>query len=258
MGKIAIIDPSLLDRKRIRNVLEAVGHDVMEAESPEEALETIRSLPPGSVKLILSELQFPAEEGKGFLERYASEPLLTGVPVIIVTPRPSRETVVRLISAGIATVVTKPFSGEVLLRRVTETLREVKHLSQGVGEQVSWSVQDFVRREVKRAQRSGSPLSVVLVRVLDLMNGQGVPLLMRGLLRNMRESDVLARLGDERVVILLPDTDAAGAAVVERRVWETARSGLDLPVTVRVGRATYPTEAGSADALLKVADDRAR
>lgn len=258
MDKIAIIDPSLLDRKRIRNVLEAVGHDVMEAGSPEEALEEIRSLPPGSVKLILSELEFPAEEGLGFLELYGSEPLLEGVPVVIVTQQPSRETVVHLISAGVATIVTKPFSGEVLLRRVTETLREVRQLSQGVGEQISWSVQEYVRREVKRAQRSGSPLSVVMVRVIDLMNGQGVPLLMRGLLRNMRESDVLARLGEDRVVILLPDTDAAGAAVVERRVWELAQSGLDLPLTVRVGRATYPTEAGSADALIKVADDRAR
>lgn len=257
MGKVLIIDSSLLDRKRIRNVLEAVGHDVMEAGSPAEALEEVRSLPPDSVSLILSELEFPAEEGLGFLNRYGSEPLLQGVPVIVVTQQPSRETVVQLISAGVATIVTKPFSGEVLLRRVTETLREVRHLAQGVRAQVSWSVQDYVRREVKRAQRSGSPLSVVMVRVMDLMNGQGVPLLMRGLLRNMRETDLIARLGEERVVILLPDTDAAGAAVVEKRVWETARFGLDLPLTVRVGRATYPTEAGSADALLKVADDRA-
>jgi two-component system chemotaxis response regulator CheY len=264
MGKIMLVDPSLLDRKRMRIVLEAAGHHVSEVNSPAQALAELRQMPRGSVKLVMTELQFPDADGMAFVRSLRSDPALKGLPVMVVTPQPARELVIELVSIGVSTIVTKPFGGEMLLRRVTETLADATLLAQGEGAMLSWTVEDYLRRELKRAERNGSHFSLLIVTVDESMNGQAVPLLMRGLVRHMRETDVLVRLGDNQVVILLPDTDAIGASVVENRVWQTARQmmgeqtgGVTLAVGMRIGTATYPTEAGDGEALIAVARERA-
>lgn len=264
MGKILIVDPSLLDRKRMRIVLEAAGHGVAEVAGPAEALGQLRELPRGSIKLVMTELQFPDDDGMKFVQTMRSEEGLKEIPVMVVTPQPARDLVIEMVSSGVSTIVTKPFGGELLLRRVTETLADVTLLTQGEGSLLSWTIEDYLRRELKRTERNGSHFSLVLVQVMDPMKGQAVPLLMRGLVRHMRESDVLVRLGEDQIVILLPDTDVMGASVVENRVWQTARAvmgertgGVAFDVDVRVGTATYPVEAGDGDTLITIAKERA-
>lgn len=259
-----IVDPSLLDRKRIRIVLEAAGHSVTEVASPAQALAELRELPRGSIKLVMTELQFPDAEGMSFVRILKSDSSLKEIPVMVVTQQPPRELVIDLVSTGVSTIVTKPFGGEMLLRRVTETLADVTLLTQGEGSLVSWTIEDYLRRELKRTERNRSHFSLLIVRVVESISGQAVPLLMRGLVRHMRETDVLVRLGDAQVVILLPDTDAIGAAVVESRVWQSAQQimgeqvgGVPLAVDARVGTATFPTEAGDGETLIAIARERA-
>lgn len=258
-----IADPSLLDRKRMRIVLEAAGHNVTEVASVTQALEELRELPRGSVKLVMTELQFPDADGMQFIRSLKADVALREIPVMVVTLQPPRELVIEMVSTGVSTIVTKPFGGEMLLRRVTETLADVTLLTQGEGALVSWTIEDYLRRELKRTERSDSHFSLVIVQVVDTMNGRAVPMLMRGLVRHMRETDVLVRLGEDQVVILLPDTDAIGAAVVESRVWQTATAimneqagGVSLAVDVRVGTATFPSEAGDGETLIAMARER--
>lgn len=258
-----IVDPSLLDRKRMRMVLEAAGHRVAEVTSTDQALAELRELPRGSFKLIMTEIQFPGADGMQFIRTLKTDPGFREIPVMVVTAQPDRELVIELVSTGVSTIVTKPFGSELLLRRVTETLADVALLAQGEGALVSWTIEDYLRRELKRTERNGSHFSLVIIKVMKAVSGQAVPVLMRGLVRHMRETDVLLRLGDDQVVVLLPDTDAIGAAVVENRVWQTARSimgdqtGVPLTVDVRVGTATYPTEAGDGETLIAIARERA-
>lgn len=247
----------------MRIVLEAAGHNVIEVTSTAQALSQLRDLPRGSVKLVMTELQFPDSNGMEFIGRLRSDPGLREIPVMVVTPQPPRERVIEMVSQGVSTIVTKPFGGEMLLRRVTETLADMTVLTQGEGSLVSWTIEDYLRRELKRTERNDSHFSLVIVKVMDTIGGQAVPLLMRGLVRHMRETDVLVRLGDDQVVVLLPDTDAIGAAVVESRVWQTAQAiindqaGVSVTVDVRVGTATYPTEAGDGETLIAMARERA-
>jgi diguanylate cyclase (GGDEF)-like protein len=128
-------------------------------------------------------------------------------------------------------------------------------------------------RAFKLAQRSGQPIAVVMVDVdqFKLYNdsyghGQGDQCLKQvaaALARAVnRPDDVVARYGGEEMVMLLPFTDAAGAA----RVAEAARTAvLDLQiehtasahgvVSVSLGvAAMVPTAASSAQGLLREAD----
>jgi len=87
----------------------------------------------------------------------------------------------------------------------------------------------------------------------------------------LRAADVLGRLGGEEFGILLPDTDAAGAAVVAERVRAAIAArrvpsgdSREIEVTVSIGVAQlqgdepYESLLQRADRRLYVAKDRGR
>jgi diguanylate cyclase (GGDEF)-like protein len=109
---------------------------------------------------------------------------------------------------------------------------------------------DFVYVEVKRSRRHGLPLALALVgfdplpvtgnRELRAQLYGGLSLAIR---RSLRDTDFPVHYSADRVLLLLPHTDLAGALTVSRRVCErVARSSLAfdeqvLRPTVSVGLA---------------------
>ncbi|MGE5673372.1 MAG: response regulator [Mycobacterium leprae] len=260
MGKIMIVDPSPIDRKRMRNILEAAGHSIMELSTPAEAMHELAGLPRGAVNLMLTELHFPDSSGLDLVRWLKRMGWLPFLPVLVVTEQPPRDMLIEMVSAGATTIIGKPFGADMLLRRVTETLLEHERARQGENDNLTWPIADFLRRELKRSQRNGTDFSIVVCRVLDQMDGRAVPALMGGLLKIMRESDIWARLGEDQVVVLLPDTDAVGASVVEARIWNVVRSLREkdppLSLDVATGIATFPSEAGDPETLVSLARER--
>ena len=128
-----------------------------------------------------------------------------------------------------------------------------------------------LRRETKRASRSGRPLSLLF---LDLDGFKTVndnhghlagskalaetATIVRGC---ARETDIVARFGGDEFALILPDTGREGAFSVAGRIRDRvaaaqflASDGLSLHLTVSIGVATLPDSAGSAEELLRAAD----
>jgi DNA-binding NtrC family response regulator len=122
VGRILVVDPSLCDRVRLRVLLTAVGHEVIERSDPALALEDLLAMPPGSIDLVITELQFNSGSGERLLWEIKRREALQDLPVIITAAPVPRERVIWLVQQGAATIINKPFSADVLLRRVTETL----------------------------------------------------------------------------------------------------------------------------------------
>lgn len=97
-------------------------------------------------------------------------------------------------------------------------------------------------REVARAERSGRPLSVVVVEVDGSTNddqpagGTAMAELARLLTKVTRRGDISCRRGERELAVLLPGTAESGATVLTRRLKEAARQALRADVsTVAVG-----------------------
>lgn len=127
-----------------------------------------------------------------------------------------------------------------------------------------------LREEVKRAQRYGFPVSLVMVdldhfkRVNDtfghLAGDQVLRELAGVLTRDSRHDiDVVARYGGEEFVLLLPETPLSGALVVAERirhgVMEHRFYGGRLRLTTSAGVASLPEDAVTWEGLLARADE---
>jgi diguanylate cyclase (GGDEF)-like protein len=128
-----------------------------------------------------------------------------------------------------------------------------------------------LRRETKRASRSGRPLSLLFLdldgfksindRYGHLAGSRALVEAAAVIRGSARETDVVARFGGDEFSLVLPDTGGEGAYAVGERIRERiaehqflGAEGLDLHLTVSVGVATLPDVAASAEELVRAAD----
>ena len=126
-------------------------------------------------------------------------------------------------------------------------------------------------KELNRARRYGLPLGIVILdlhRFKEVNDTYGHP---RGddvlraaattLQKALRTSDSAFRIGGDEFALLLPQTDAAQAMALSRRIetvfTETLRPlQLAFSVTMDHGVATFPQDGDQSDQLIHVADER--
>jgi diguanylate cyclase (GGDEF)-like protein len=129
-----------------------------------------------------------------------------------------------------------------------------------------------LRRETKRASRSGRPLSLLFIDLdgfKSINDTHGHLFGSRALVEaasviraSARETDMVSRFGGDEFALILPDTGSEGAVAVGERIRDRIAvqtflegDGLAIRLTVSVGVATLPDVAVSADGLVQAADE---
>ncbi len=126
--------------------------------------------------------------------------------------------------------------------------------------------------EYERIRRHGGCAGVLFLdydefkAVNDRFGHQVGNVVLRGLAKAMKEqmrsSDVLARVGGDEFIALLPETDGAQAGVlaerlrktVERYTWKVGEKGSVDFVRISVGVAVYPENGDSMQSVISAAD----
>jgi diguanylate cyclase (GGDEF)-like protein len=286
LTSVLIIDDSRAARDELRRVLDESGRyeRVLEAR---DGIEGLRVLLAQSVDAVICDLEMPGLDGEKLLAAQRGRTGGEEMPFLFLTAQRDPERMARLLRSGACDIVQKPFHAaellarldlHVRLRRLQAELREknatLARLSTTdpvTGLRNRRYVSEFLSVEVLRAVRYHTPLAVLLLdldhfkRVNDTHGhrvGDAVLQVVADTLRaSLRATDLAGRYGGEEFLVVLPQTDLAGGAVLAERVRvaieETAidvAADTALSVTVSVGVAALDGAAQTVEQLVERAD----
>ncbi len=123
MASILIVDDEARMRKVIGLALTDEGHDVLEAENAEAAIQIIRST---TLSLVITDLRMPGGDGTQVLD--AAQKTSLNLPVIILTAYGSIENAVEALKRGAHDYLLKPCDLDELKLSVSKALR-TQHLA---------------------------------------------------------------------------------------------------------------------------------
>jgi two-component system cell cycle response regulator DivK len=117
--RILMIEDSEDNRQIIRDLMESVGYDLIEAEDGAAGVAMATEHRPD---LILMDIQLPVMDGYEACRRIKADPELRHIPIIAVTSYALSGDETKTKAAGCDAYVAKPFSPRQLLAKMNEFL----------------------------------------------------------------------------------------------------------------------------------------
>jgi diguanylate cyclase (GGDEF)-like protein len=283
---LLIIEDSPAHRAEIRAAVEPAKlfDTILEAEDGLAGLKVLLSQP---VDVVLCDLHMPGLDGEKLLQVRSQKGVSSEIPFLFLSATQDLDQQIRLLDGGASDTITKPFHAAELvarlrlhlkLKRLQDELREKNAMLARMsttdpvtGLRTRRYVAEVLNIEWIRARRYRTPLSVMMAdldhfkRVNDQYGHPAGDAVLRGvsdvLRQTLRAPDVAGRYGGEELLVILPQTEAAGAAQMAERWREavekaTFRSpdGQSVGVTVSIGVAAFDAAHASPEDLVSDAD----
>ena len=114
--KALVIDDSKAMRSILKNLLTGVGFEVTQAGHGRQALEGLKRV--GKFDIALVDWNMPEMDGLEFVEAVRADPTYNDMPLMMVTTETEMSRVVRALDAGANEYLMKPFTRELLLKKL--------------------------------------------------------------------------------------------------------------------------------------------
>lgn len=118
MSKVLIAEDNLPNRELIREILEACGHEVIEAEDGQQALDRVKQTKPD---LVLLDIQMPVLDGYAVLREIRQTPSIADLKIFALTAYAMQGDRERALQSGFDGYLTKPID----IPTVTKELQRV-------------------------------------------------------------------------------------------------------------------------------------
>lgn len=270
--RVLLIDDDQLLSRYYQGALEAAGFVVCVLDAPNGILDAMSNFRPDVVLLDLNMPGYSGDQVARMLRLHNGWP---EVPVIYFSAEQDPDRQIEAQQLAGDDFLTKPVAARQLVSAMTVRARRSRLLTRILSTDSLTSllkhaaIKDRLEQEVRRAERSGAPLSVAMVDIdkFKYINdtwghatGDRVIKALSHLLRNrLRGSDILGRYGGDEFMVIFPDsksTDVLGvlSEVADRfRHIEFSSRGEPFYCTLSVGVADNQ-EYHRADQLIEAAD----
>lgn len=118
---ILSVDDSAIARMMIRNGVEALGYDFLEASDGQEGLVVLLKNCP-QIALILLDWSMPGMNGLEFLNIIKADSRYKAIPIMVVTTESEKASIIKAIQLGVSNYLLKPFDEEELKKKITACL----------------------------------------------------------------------------------------------------------------------------------------
>lgn len=284
---ILVVDDEKSMRILLSKAMEKAGYQVAEAKDGEECLAVYDRLQPD---LILLDAMMPVMDGFTCCNQLQKLPRGDRIPVLMITGLDDQASVDRAFEVGATDYITKPINWAVLRQRVRRLLdqsqlyRQLEEANQGLQHLASSDsltqianrrrFDEYLDQEWRRMAREAAPLSLIMCdvdffkRYNDTYGHQAGDACLQQVARAIscavnRPADLAARYGGEEFAVILPNTEAEGAAQIaeairaEVKALEIAHTNSQVSnhLTLSLGVAsTVPSPESSPAALIAAAD----
>ena len=285
---ILLAEDDPLSRRLFEKILVKEGFAVTTVENGRQALDLFRQR---FFPIVLTDWQMPEMEGPELCRAIREENPDRYVFIIMLTSKGSKDDIISGLSAGADDYLTKPAHYAELVARIKTGIRILaleKSLKAAVDEIHLLSITDPLTgiynrgyinerfpQEIHRANRYGRDLSLLLCdidyfkKVNDTYGHLTGDAVLKGFaqcfVNTIRQQvDWAGRYGGEEFLIVLPETDLAGAMVLAERLREkvqqcdTAVDGCAIPITASFGVTGFSPQDWDRtikpEALLQQAD----
>jgi len=119
--KILSVDDSRILRQIVKNAVEILGYDFLEAENGKKAFEILEK-EGADISLILLDWNMPEMDGISFLKKIKSDERFKNIPVTMLTTEGEKTKMIEAVKAGAKNYLTKPFTQENLITKIQESL----------------------------------------------------------------------------------------------------------------------------------------
>ncbi len=120
--KVLFVDDSPTMRRIIQNSLNKIGYDdLIAAENGEDALEKLEEI---EVDMIITDWNMPEMNGEQLVIKLRENPIYKDKPILMVTTRGMKEDVITAVKIGVNGYVVKPFTPEVLKKKIDDILKK--------------------------------------------------------------------------------------------------------------------------------------
>ena len=119
--KILVIEDDLMNRAMLRDLLEE-AYDVIEATDGEEGMTILRDKYQ-EISLVMLDLNMPKMSGYEFLEITQKNPLLSTVPIVVMTGEVARELEERCLDLGAIDFFMKPYDPTIVIKRISNLIQ---------------------------------------------------------------------------------------------------------------------------------------
>jgi diguanylate cyclase (GGDEF)-like protein len=241
--RVLLVDDDEMMTERLGELVSAAGYQVTTASSGEQALvELKREFAP----IVILDRKMPGMDGLDLCRRIREGTHYPGyVYIILCTAQDSEEEILAGLDAGADDYLSKRASGAQLVARLACARRilSLEHsLKAVIEERRRMAMTDVLtgahnrryfinhmRRELKRSQRYGSDLALLVFDIDHFKHindryghASGDAVLVEFVRRAQkclpRELDWCARLGGEEFAVVLPQTDIPGGVVVAEKI----------------------------------------
>ncbi len=120
MSAVLIVDDSPADRAIFRSILTRAGFTVHESAYGREALEKARDVLP---HIVVLDVNLPDIDGHSVCRNFRADPVLTAVPILMLTIRDHEGDVIAGLEAGADDYIVKDAPPEIILARVRRLVR---------------------------------------------------------------------------------------------------------------------------------------
>ena len=260
---ILAVDDDEITRVLLESVLSALDNvTVVLASSGTEAIREAAVLRPD---LVVLDVYMPDMNGYETCRRILAQPENKDTPVIFITALNSNADEEHGLEAGAVDFIRKPIIPRIVQARVSNILKlraatkKLERLASVDGLTGAYNRRHFFQAadaEFARSKRYGFPLSVLMIdldhfksindRWGHAIGDETLKATVRAIQTAIRREDTLGRLGGEEFAVLLPQTDADGAALFGERLRQVIS---ELRIETGEAPLTFTTSVGVAQVI---------